>query len=411
MVNIKEDIKESLRSIKANMLRSVLTALIVSIGITALVGILTAVEGIKSSVTEGFSGIGTNTFTVTIDNRGGRQGGRERKEQTPIKLNQARSFKQRFNYPATVSIISSITGIAEVKYGSKKTNPNIRVTGIDENYLVNEGIEVSLGRNISSYEAQQGSKVALIGKSVATTLFGENINPLDKEIGISGNRFQVVGVLEKEGGMQGGGADRQVLLPLASAVLMIRNREPAFEITVNVNNPDELDPAIAEATGIMRRLRNLQPGQENDFVVERSEEALKNFNETIGIMRVAAFVVSLVTLFGCSIALMNIMMVSVTERTREIGLRKAVGATPKRIRRQFLVEAIVICLLGGALGVLFGIMFGNGVSILLKLDTFVMPWVWIFVGLTLCVLVGLLSGLIPAIRAARLDPIDSLRYE
>lgn len=412
MVNLKEDIKESIRSIKANMLRSVLTALIVAIGITALVGILTAVDGLRYSVMEGFSGIGANTFTIETVNRGGRRMGREVKEQKPIRLSQARDFKERFSFPATVSIISSITGSAEIKYGSNKTNPNIRVMGIDENYLINEGIEVALGRNISPYEAQQGSKVAVVGKSVSTKLFGENISPIDREISIYGDRFKIVGVLEKEGGTNGGGgADRQVLLPLANAVLMIRNREPRFEVTVNVNNSDELDNAVAEATGIMRTLRGLGPGAENDFEIEKSEEALKNFNDTIGYMRIAAFVVSIVTLFGCSIALMNIMMVTVTERTREIGLRKAVGATPQRIRTQFLVEAIVICLIGGACGVLLGIAFGNVVSLIINLDTFVMPWLWIFVGLALCVVVGLISGLIPASRAAALDPIESLRYE
>jgi putative ABC transport system permease protein len=412
MVNLQEDIKESIRSIKANMLRSTLTALIVAIGITALVGILTAVDGLKYSVMEGFSGIGANTFTIETVNRGGRRRGLEVKVQKPIRLNQAREFKERFSFPGTVSIISSVTGTAEIKYGSNKTNPNIRVVGIDENYLINEGIEVALGRNISPYEAQQGSKVAIVGKSVSVKLFGENINPIDREISIYGNRYKIVGVLEKEGGSNGGGgADRQVLLTLANAVLLIRNREPQFEITVNVNNSDELDKAVAEATGIMRTLRGLGPGAENDFEIEKSEEALKNFNDTIGYMRVAAFVVSIVTLFGCSIALMNIMMVTVTERTREIGLRKAVGATPQRIRTQFLVEAIVICLLGGALGVLLGITFGNVVSLLIDLDKFVMPWLWIFVGLSLCVVVGLISGLIPASRAAALDPIESLRYE
>ncbi|MGB3181090.1 MAG: ABC transporter permease [Cyclobacteriaceae bacterium] len=412
MVHLQEDIKESIRSIKANLLRSTLTALIVAIGITALVGILTAVEGIKSSVMDGFSGIGANTFSIETESRRGRRRGREIKEQKPIKLNQARGFREQFSYPATVGVVSTITGTAEIKYGSNKTNPNVRVTGIDENYLINEGIEISLGRNISPYEARQGSKVAIVGKSIATKLFGENISPIDREISIYGSRFKIVGVLEKEGGMGGGGsADRQVLLPLANAVLMVRNREPRFDITVNVNNPDLLDDAIAEATGIMRKLRGLGPGADNDFVIEKSEEALKNFNQTISIMQVAAFAVSIVTLFGCSIALMNIMMVTVTERTREIGLRKAVGATPQRIRTQFLVEAIVICLIGGAAGVILGIAFGNVVSYIIELDTFVMPWLWIFVGLSLCVVVGLISGLIPASRAAGLDPIESLRYE
>jgi putative ABC transport system permease protein len=412
-MNLSENIKEGLRSVKANMLRSVLTALIVSIGITSLVGILTAIEGLQGSITDSLADMGVNTFDVRSKyNRGSSRSGVVAKVYPPITLKESNRFIENFNYPASVSLSTTVTGIAEVKAGSEKTNPNVWVQGANDQYVVLKGLNLSKGRNFSGPENQYGVNVAIIGQDVEKALFKEGKNPINEEIGLLGSKFRVIGVLEKKGQIGfGSSTDNSVIVPIIAANKIAGNRRLFYNMTVGITNLAELENAMGEATGLMRNIRNDKPGEEDSFDIAKSETLAETMKNITGVMRIGAFGVGFVTLLGAAVALMNIMMVSVTERTREVGVRKALGATPKRIRQQFLIEAIVVCILGGIGGVLLGIAVGNGLSRLMGATAFVVPWVWIFLGFTVCIVVGLISGYYPAYKASKLDPIESLRFE
>ncbi len=409
-MNLTENIKEGLRSVQGNALRTVLTALIIAIGIMSLVGILTAIEGIRASVNSSFSSLGANAFDIqsTRPWRRARAGVNE-KVYPPMEYRQAVRFKRMFEYPADITLYTGVSGTAEAKYKSKKTNPNVRVTGGDENYLAIKDYKLESGRGFSQNELERAAWVVIIGQEIKTTLF-DRIDPINQYISVLGGRYKVVGVLEKQGGMMGSSADRMILLPVETARRVAAGQDLTYDITVAVKDPTQLETIMGEATGLMRLIRRDPPGQPESFEIKASESLSSRLDNIAGYLRIGGGVVGFITLLGASIGLMNIMMVSVTERTREIGIRKALGATPLRIRQQFLIEAIVICLLGGIAGVILGLLVGNLLSSLISSGGFVVPWLWIVVGLVVCVVVGLLSGYYPAYRASRLDPIESLRF-
>lgn len=411
-MNLLENMKEGLRSIQANMLRSVLTALIVAIGITSLVGILTAIDAIETSVNQSLSSLGANTFDITsVMYRNGSSQGVTQKVYPPIMLNEAQRFADQYTVPATVSLSSYLTWIAEVKYASFKTNPNVGVVGVNEEYMAIKGLELQKGRGLSSIEIQYGAHVAVIGHKVYTSIFKDGAEPLDAKITFLGTQFKVIGVIEEKGQLAEDNYDNMVIIPIRLANQMAKGRGLQYELTVGIEDPEKIDYAMGEATGLMRSIRRDEVGRPNSFTLERSETLAQEMESITMGLRIGGFGISFVTLLGASIALMNIMLVSVTERTREVGVRKALGATPLRIRQQFVIEAIVVCLMGGVAGVILGIGFGNLVAVIMNLKVFVVPWFWMFFGLGVCVAVGLLSGYYPASKASKLDPIESLRFE
>jgi putative ABC transport system permease protein len=294
---------------------------------------------------------------------------------------------------------------------SKKTNPNVFVEGINEDYMAIKGLEVEKGRNFSQVEMQYGSQVAVLGYKVFTTLYNANEDPVGSEVTFSGAQFRVIGVLKEKGQLSDNNYDNMVFVPIIKGNQMAKGRGLDYELTVGIGDPTQMEYAMGEATGVMRSIRRDRPGLPNSFELEKSETLAQELESITNGLRFGGFGIGFITLLGASIALMNIMLVSVTERTREIGVRKALGATPKRIRQQFLIEAIVVCLLGGIAGVIMGIAIGNGMSSLMGIKIFVMPWMWLFVGLLVCVFVGVLAGSYPAAKASRLDPIESLRFE
>ena len=411
-MNLAQNISEGINSIKANILRTILTGLIIAIGITSLVGMLTAVDGIRSEIDSSLSNLGANSFDVNSRFSGRRNmNGRREKSFEPVDFNEAIRFKEMYDFPSTTTIYTRASGTAEIKYGNKKTNPNISITGGDENYFAIKGVNIESGRNFSSLEIQYGNYVCILGTEVVKALFEEGEDPLNKTVKFYGNNYRVIGVLEEKGGFGGDTEeDRNIVIPLLNAKRLDRRGSMRYSITTMIENPDNIDYAMGEATGLMRQIRGDKIGEEDSFEVVRSDSVTEALDNMTNGLRMGGFGIGAVTLLGAAIGLMNIMMVTVTERTREIGVRKALGATPKKILRQFLVESIVICQMGGIAGAILGIIVGNIMANFLG-GAFVIPWVWITVGLVICVIVGVVSGYIPAKRAAALDPIESLRFE
>jgi putative ABC transport system permease protein len=387
--------------------------MIIAIGICSLVGILTSIDGIQKVINNNMSGLGANSFDIEeqgADGRRQRQGLQE-KIYPPITLREALIFQEKFLRSNEISIHADVTGTMEVKRFSKKTNPNISLTATNEHYIVSKGLDIGSGRNFTPKEVENGSNVAIIGDALRTALFDDNEDPINQDVSFFGTKYRIVGLLDKKGGFSGPGADRRVLVPLVTGSRLFINRDPQYRISVFMKDPTEISAAMGVATVIMRAIRRDLIGRESSFKIERSESLAENLAEISGKVKLAGAVVGFITLLGASIALMNIMMVSVTERTQEIGVRKALGATRRRIKEQFLIEAVVICILGGSAGILLGILIGNLVANLIGEGTLIIPWIWMILGLLVCVGVGLLSGVIPANKAAKLDPIESLRFE
>lgn len=411
-MDLSENIREGIRSVHANLLRSILTAMIIAIGITSLVGILTAIDGIKASITDSFSNLGVNSFEIRSKSthRGSRDGVKE-KVYPILNYKQVQRFSNLYKVPSNVSISSWITGVAEVKRKSKKTNPNSSILGANEHYIIIEGLDIGEGRNFSPIEVQYGSFVAIIGEEIVDALFEDDEEALNDFVTVFGNRYKIIGILKKQGAFEGGSSDRRIIIPIQNARGSAGGRVLRYTLDVGIDNPLEMEYAMSEARGLMRSIRRDPIGEDDSFELRRSQTLAEELDEISGYLKAGGFGIGFITLLGASIGLMNIMMVSVTERTMEIGIRKALGATPLKIRQQFLIEAIVVCILGGIMGVIFGIAIGNLLSNVISPGSFVIPWVWIVFGFAICVIVGLISGYYPAYKASKLDPIESLRFE
>lgn len=412
-MDILENVKEGLKSINANKLRTILTALIIAFGITSLVGSLTVVDGIQASITDSFSNLGANTFDIErkrVDE--GSRDGKSAKIYPAIKYSELLQFKKKYNGPGTVSLNTWVTGIAEVKRASKVSNPNLLIRGGDVDFLVADGYDIKEGRNFSVAEGKNGAYVCIIGKQVLNALFESYENPIGESLITQGVKFNIIGTLAEQGGVSGNSSvDRTLMVPIETARRIAGQRRLRYEATVSLDDPTRIDFAVGIATGIMRGVRGDRIGEENSFDIPVSRSLAERLGEITGYLRIAGFGIGFITLIGASIALMNIMLVSVTERTREIGVRKALGATPLKIRQQFLIEAVVICQLGGVGGIIFGLVIGNLLATTIFNSSFVVPWAWIAFGLFVGSAVGLLSGYFPAHKASKLDPIDALRFE
>ncbi len=405
-----ENIKEAIKAIKDNLLRSVLTATIVAIGLTALVGIFTAIDAIQNSISSELSDLGANSFDIQDIQRRRRRRGRQQRIVNPISFDEAMAFGNRFSLAKRISINTSVTQSAEIKHLSKKTNPNTSVVGIDKYYLKNQGLKLAKGRKFSNKELSSGANVAILGEGIISTLFKKNI-ALGKTISMRGRKYTIVGIIKKSGGLHGGAADRTMLIPILHANKMVGEQRLRYKIVATVSNPSQIQYAIGEATGLMRLIRKDPLNKPESFEITRSDSMIASMQKTASTLQLGSLVIGLITLAGAAIGLMNIMLVSVTERTREIGVRKALGATTKRIKEQFLIESVVICLIGGSCGIVVGLIAGNLVARLAGDITFIIPWLWIIVGIIVCIIVGVSSGFFPAKKAAKLNPIESLRYE
>lgn len=413
----------ALRTVRGNKLRTGITVAIIAFGIMALIGIITAIEAMNSSLRSSFSTMGANSFSIAYkerfrfgnDNNQVTKEDRRKKQKKsnldkPIQIREAEGFKNAFTYPAVVSISLFGGGGYEIHYKNKKTNPNVNVRGGDENYLQVTGYSVGIGRNFNKLDVQSGRNVCLIGSDVASKLFGANTDKaFEKMITVNGTPYRVVGVLKSKGSSALLRADN-VIVTTYNNVRRLPNASPSFSINVAANEVSQLDGAVNEATATFRSIRKLTPTEDDNFVIEKSDKIAATFISLLSSIQGASGFIGLITLISAAIALMNIMLVAVNERTKEIGLIKAIGGKKRNIRQQFLFESIIISVSGAFFGIILGVAVGNLFSAILGTG-FVIPWAWIIVGITICAVFGLLAGLWPAMKASKLNPIVALRYE
>jgi len=412
------------RTISGNRLRTGLTVAIIAFGIMALVGINTAIDAMKQKFTESFSAMGANGFTIhyknwfNFNNDGvksqKKSALREKKSNSnvPITKLQAETFRDRYSYPATISLGISGVQDAVVSLGDQKTNPNVRVSGGDDNFVELNGYTLAAGRNLNGLDLSSGRNVCIIGSDIATKFFGHNPEaPLEKIIRLNNLPFRVIGVLESKGTTLGMSYDNIIVTSYNSVRRFFsQGSGTSFSIQIKVADVKQIDGAIDQAEGVFRPVRRLDVAEADNFVIDKSDTFVNLLLNNLSYITGAAVVIGVITLFGAAIGLMNIMLVSVTERTKEIGLVKAIGGRQKSVRQQFLFESVLISLIGAAFGVVLGVIVGNVFSLVLSTG-FVVPWGWLLGGIAICSLVGLLAGLYPSLKASRLNPIEALRYE
>ncbi|GGH76295.1 putative ABC transport system permease protein [Filimonas zeae] len=411
------------QTVRSNKLRSGITIAIIAFGIMALIGIITAIDAMNGSLRSSFSTMGANGFTIAFKERirfgnnnqsvKSKKGGRRQKKSNldkPISMTDAELFKANYHYPSTVSISLSGRGGNEIHYGDKKTNPNVRINGGDENYLKVNGFEIGSGRNFSAADVSSGQNICLLGIDVANKLFN-NIpeRAVDKMVRVGNRPYRVIGVLKSKGTSAMMRADN-IVITTYNNVRHISNNASSYVIGVLLNDIQHVNGGVNEAMATFRAIRKLHPTEDDNFVIEKSDKLAEQFISLLSVIQAAAGGIGLITLIGAAIGLMNIMLVAVSERTREVGLIKAIGGKRKNIRLQFLFESTIISLMGAICGIILGVLIGNVVALFLGTG-FVVPWGWVATGIAICTAVGLLAGLWPAIKASRLNPINALRYE
>ncbi|MEP6466751.1 MAG: ABC transporter permease [Parafilimonas sp.] len=422
-MTLKDSFSLAYNTVRSNKLRTGITVAIIAFGIMALIGIITAIQSMNEGLRDSFSTMGANGFTISYkerfrfhnDDDNGEKVDKTKKAKKSnldkyIQLYQAEAFKNNFHYPAIVSI--SLNGFSnyEVHYKDKKTNPNVRMNGGDENYLAVNGFSVEAGRNLSTLDVQTGQNVCMIGSDVAAKLFGQyKDNAVDKFINVGGTPYRVIAVLKPKGSSALLRADN-VIVTSYNNVRRTGFGGNSFVIGVLANDISQIDGGVNEATAVFRNIRKLLPTDDDNFVIEKSDKLATTFISLLGSIQAAAGAIGFITLIGAAIGLMNIMLVSVNERTREVGLIKALGGKRKNIRQQFLFESVIISLLGALFGIILGVIIGNIFAVFLNAG-FTIPWAWVIAGIVICSGVGLLAGIWPAVKASRLNPIAALRYE
>ncbi|MCC7402520.1 MAG: ABC transporter permease [Chitinophagaceae bacterium] len=414
------------RTVRSNKLRTGITVAIIAFGIMALVGIITAIKAMNQKFVESFSMMGANGFVIRYKQRNINFGGGNnsdlqlskktaRKEKKSnlgriITKREAELFIKRFNFPSIKSISVFANRSSIISYRERKTSPNVILFGSDENFLQLNGFMLRAGRNLNSTDVQTGRNVCLLGYDVAKNLFRENVDrAVNMVIQINNIPFRVLGVLDSRGSSFGFSRDNLVVTSYENVDRNFPGGS-SYSIAVMTNDIRQVEAAMGEAESDFRAIRKLNVTEDNNFVLDRSDSVAERAMNTLGFLTISATIIGFITLIGAAIGLMNIMLVSVSERTREVGLIKAIGGKSKVVRRQFLLEAVIISILGALFGIILGVLVGNLFSIVLNTG-FIVPWNWVLYGIIICSAVGLLAGLYPALKAGKLNPIEALRYE
>jgi len=399
----------SLQSLKSNRLRTLLTILGVVVGIFSIIVIMTILTMLQNSIDEGLSSLGKNTFQIqkheNVFGGGPRMRDRNRKDLT---IEDGERLRKMLTQAKYVGVEQWQFGII-VKYGNKETNPNISVAGVNTDAMKTNDWNVQEGRDFRESDINFASNVCLIFQPIVDKFF-PNGNPIGKEIRVDGRTMRVIGVIEPQTALFGQSRDNYVIVPITTWQAMYGKYGRSVNITVMSQSKEDYNQVIEAATGYMRTIRKVAPGEPNDFYIFSNESMIEQTDQITGPIKLIALAISLIALIAAGVGIMNIMLVSVTERTREIGIRKALGARKLWILTQFLFEAIILCLLGGILGIILGVGIGNFAGSFLNAQTAV-PWDWVLIGLTMCVAVGVIFGTYPAYKASNLDPIEALRYE
>ena len=410
--NFKESLLMALAAIRSSKLRSVLTMLGIVVGIFSIISVMTALSVLRNSIEQGMTQLGANTFQVqkfSMDFNTTPEQRRKMRNRKNITYEQAIQVRDKASLAASVGIEGSDGGKI-VWWAGKKTNPNVEILGETIEGQETNDWTVAEGRGLIGQDNDMSRHVAVMGSAVVEKLFPAYVNPVGEAIRVDGGIYQIIGVYAKKGTSLGGNQDNFVVIPLSTYFQKYGRSNQSLHIMVKSPNQDVMDDAVEQVRGILRTARNVHPGEEDDFSYFSNDSLVKQFNDFTVYLRVGVLLVSCIALLAAGIGIMNIMLVSVTERTREIGIRKSIGAQKSDILSQFMIEAVILCEIGGAVGVFTGIAGGNVVSILTDSPA-VIPWDWVVIGLVSCSLVGFVFGVYPAWKAANLDPIEALRYE
>jgi len=398
----------SFQSVLNNKLRTSLTILGVVVGIFSIIVIMTIITMLQNSIEDGLAMLNKNTFQIQkydiIQDHSKRASQRNRKN---ITVEEAYRLKKLLTQAKYVG--AEQWQISTVKFGNKKTNPNINIGGQTVDAMRTNDFKVEYGRDLRKSDIQYSTDVCLIGYAVVDKLF-PNINPVGQTVRVDGRPLRVIGVMEKQPEMFGESNDSYVLIPITTWQTMYGKYSRSVNIMVTAHSSEEYDDVIEAAIGHFRKIRKVKPGEDNDFSIFSNESMITTVNDITGPIKIGALVVSVIALLAAGVGIMNIMLVSVTERTREIGIRKAIGAKKSSILMQFLIEAILLCLVGGFIGIVVGVGIGNIAGSLLSAQSAI-PVDWVIIGISLCITVGLIFGTYPAYKASNLDPIEALRYE
>jgi len=409
-MKINQILAISLQSLKSNRLRTALTILGVVVGIFSIIVIMTILTMLQSSIDDGLAMLGKNTFQIQRDDNvmggGPRMRTRSRKD---ITIDEASRLKEMLSQAKYVGVEQWQMNNIVVKFGNKETNPNISIAGVNTDAMRTNDWNVEEGRDFREDDINYSTNVCLIFQPIVEKLF-PNSNPIGQEIRVDGKPLKVIGVIEPQTALFGSSRDSYVIVPITTWQSMYGRYGRSVNITVMSYSKTDYYDVIEAATGHMRTIRKVAPGEPNNFYIFSNESMIEQTNQITGPIKLIALAISLIALVAAGIGIMNIMLVSVTERTREIGIRKALGARKTWILIQFLFEAIILCLLGGFIGIVIGVSIGNLAGSFLNAQSAV-PWDWVLIGLTMCVAVGVIFGTYPAYKASNLDPIEALRYE
>ena len=426
-MTFRDTLALSWRNIMGNRLRTIITVVIIALGIFALIFIITLIQAASTSLTASFSTMGANAFSLRFKDRnihfgGGRRNtGKVSKSALkaknsnagkPITYEEAKAFKDRYIFPAKVGLALRGPQSVVVNNDRKKTNPDVNVLSGDENYLDLNGYTLAYGRNFTPTEIETGRSVCMLGSAVAQKLYpNRNESAIDKVVSVDHVPYRVIAVLEDKGSSSAFFNTSKIVITSYNNIRRLYSTQStSFNIGVMVPDIKMMDAAIGEAKGTFRPIRKLDVKEDDNFYVDKSDSIAEALLNNLGFLESGTVGIAFITLIGAAIGLMNIMLVAVNERTREIGLAKALGSTRRDIRSQFIWESILISLMGAVAGILLGILLGNLVAMLMKTG-FIVPWGWVIAGIFVCSFVGLAAGLYPAHKASKLDPIVALRYE